>query len=149
MDQVVGVRPVRRQLREESYLRRLRYAIHRLCGDEYLRSVSMQLLRGGQPFVRALPTRAQRHLLGSGPRARSGKQPEYAGLGGVIGVDPFDRYQSILANVCDQAFRLVKMVDEFNIKLHLGVDFFLAGNFRQSDFIRVKSLACSKRSVWM
>jgi D-psicose/D-tagatose/L-ribulose 3-epimerase len=40
-------------------------------------------------------------------------------FGVIIGIEPINRYESFLVNTCDQAFTLMQMVNEPNVKLHL------------------------------
>lgn len=40
-------------------------------------------------------------------------------FGVTIGIEPINRYESFLINTCDQAFRLMEMIQEPNVKLHL------------------------------
>jgi len=36
-----------------------------------------------------------------------------------IGIEPVNRYETYLINTCDQALKLIEMVDEDNVKIHL------------------------------
>ena len=42
-----------------------------------------------------------------------------ADMGIVIGIEPINRYETFLINTCDQALKLLKMIDEPNVKIHL------------------------------
>ncbi len=39
-------------------------------------------------------------------------------LGIVIGIEPINRYETFLINTCDQAIKLLKMIDEPNMRIH-------------------------------
>jgi D-psicose/D-tagatose/L-ribulose 3-epimerase len=52
-------------------------------------------------------------------------------LGVVIGIEPINRYETFLVNTCDQGIKLMKMVDEPNIKLHLDAYHM---NIEETDF---------------
>ncbi len=41
-----------------------------------------------------------------------------ADFGIVIGIEPINRYETFLINTCDQALKLLKMVDEPNMRIH-------------------------------
>lgn len=40
-------------------------------------------------------------------------------FGVIIGIEPINRYETFLVNTCDQAIRLMNMIDEPNVKVHL------------------------------
>lgn len=40
-------------------------------------------------------------------------------LGLVIGIEPVNRYETFLINTCEQALRLLEMIGEDNVKIHL------------------------------
>ena len=42
-----------------------------------------------------------------------------ADMGIVIGIEPVNRYETFLVNTCDQAIKLLKMIDEPNVRIHL------------------------------
>ena len=41
-----------------------------------------------------------------------------ADLGVLIGIEPINRYETFLINTCDQALKLLKMIDEPNVRIH-------------------------------
>lgn len=41
-----------------------------------------------------------------------------ADLGIVLGIEPINRYETFLINTCDQALKLLEMIDEPNIRIH-------------------------------
>ena len=48
------------------------------------------------------------------------KAAKYAqDLGVIVGIEPINRYETFLVNTCDQAFRLMEMIAEPNIRVHL------------------------------
>jgi D-psicose/D-tagatose/L-ribulose 3-epimerase len=40
-------------------------------------------------------------------------------LGVTVGIEPVNRYETYLVNTCEQALKLIKMIDEDNIRIHL------------------------------
>jgi D-psicose/D-tagatose/L-ribulose 3-epimerase len=40
-------------------------------------------------------------------------------FGVIIGIEPINRYETFLVNTCEQAIRLMNMIDEPNVKIHL------------------------------
>jgi D-psicose/D-tagatose/L-ribulose 3-epimerase len=42
-----------------------------------------------------------------------------ADMGILIGIEPINRYESFLINTCDQALKLLGMIDEPNMRIHL------------------------------
>ncbi len=53
--------------------------------------------------------------------ARAIKEAAQCGrrLGVTVGIEPVNRYETFLVNTCDQALKLVEMVGEPNVKVHL------------------------------
>ena len=41
-----------------------------------------------------------------------------ADLGILVGIEPINRYETFLINTCEQALKLLKMIDEPNIRIH-------------------------------
>ena len=41
-----------------------------------------------------------------------------ADVGVLIGIEPINRYETFLINTCDQALKLLKMIDEPNVRIH-------------------------------
>jgi len=37
----------------------------------------------------------------------------------IIGIEPVNRYETFLINTCDQALKLIKMINEANVRIHL------------------------------
>ena len=52
-------------------------------------------------------------------------------LGLVVGIEPINRYETFLVNTCDQGLKLMQMVDEPNIKIHLDAYHM---NIEETDF---------------
>ena len=52
-------------------------------------------------------------------------------LGITLGIEAINRYESFLINTCDQAIRLMEMIDEPNIKIHLDAYHM---NIEENDF---------------
>ena len=51
----------------------------------------------------------------------------------TVGIEPINRYETFLVNTCDQAIKLMEMVDEPNIKLHLDAYHM---NIEETDFYK-------------
>ncbi len=54
-----------------------------------------------------------------------------ADIGIVIGIEPINRYETFLINTCDQALKLLEMIDEPNMKIHLDAYHM---NIEENDF---------------
>lgn len=52
-------------------------------------------------------------------------------LGVVVGIEPINRYETFLINTCDQGLRLMQMIDEPNVKVHLDAYHM---NIEETDF---------------
>jgi len=52
-------------------------------------------------------------------------------LGVTLGIEPVNRYETFLVNTCDQALKLVEMVGEPNVKVHLDAYHM---NIEENDF---------------
>jgi D-psicose/D-tagatose/L-ribulose 3-epimerase len=52
-------------------------------------------------------------------------------LGVVVGIEPINRYETFLVNTCDQGLKLMQMIDEPNVKVHLDAYHM---NIEETDF---------------
>jgi len=51
--------------------------------------------------------------------------------GVTLGIEPINRYETFLVNTCEQAFRLIEMIDEPNVAIHLDAYHM---NIEETDF---------------
>ena len=62
-------------------------------------------------------------------------------LGVLIGLEPVNRYETCLINTCEQALKLINMVEEDNVRIHLDTYHM---NIEEKSFYEVTKLAGDK-----